>query len=154
MANTATALFVDRHAAHMAVEQLVQAGFPRDAISVAMSEDTHEREFAAAPRSDHSGVHPNRQAGVLGAIAAGLVVFAAPGTYALRVGGPLVTLLLRASGLVAALMTVGLTAHDARVVAEELSHGSIVIGVHATHDLVPVASQLLELSGGVALQAA
>jgi hypothetical protein len=153
MANTATALFLDRHAAHMAVEQLVQAGFPRDSISVAMSEDTHEREFGA-PRSDRSGVHPNRPAGVLGAIAAGLVVFAAPGTYALRVGGPLVTLLLRASGLVAALMTVGLTAHDARVVADELSHGSIVIGVHAGHDLVPVASQLLELSGGVALQAA
>ena len=55
MQTHATALFADRHSAHAAVEQLAQAGFPRDAIDLVMSEDTHEREFGSAS-PDRSGV--------------------------------------------------------------------------------------------------
>src|SRR5947209_7388092 len=96
MQTNATALFADRHAAHAAVEQLVQAGFPRDTISVVMSEDTHEREFGPL-ESERSGVRPARHAGVLGAIASGLVALVWPGGLALRAAGPLAPPLARAS---------------------------------------------------------
>jgi len=113
MPTHATALFGDRHAAHAALEQLVQAGFPRDAISVVMSESTHEREFAAAAtdRAESSGVRPARSAGILGAIVAGLVAIGYPCGLALRAGGPLLPTLLREAAqgaFLAALVAAGL----------------------------------------------
>jgi hypothetical protein len=157
MQTHATALFADRHAAHAAVEQLVQAGFPRDAISVVMTEDTHEREFGALG-SERSGVRPARHSGVLGAIVSGLVALASPGGLALRGAGPLVAALLRVGtpthALPAALTSAGLEEPAARFVDEGVRAGSIVVGVHASGDRVRLALQLLELSGGAALQAA
>ncbi len=152
MPTHATALFADRHSAHAAVEQLAQAGFPRDAISVAMSEDTHDREFGASS-SALSGVRP-RIAGVLGAIVGGLVVVGAPGGLALRAAGPVVTALLRAGALSAGLVALGLAEREARAVDEGLRGGSIVVGVQAAPDRLATAMQLLELSGGAGLRAA
>jgi len=150
----ATALFADRHSAHAAVEQLAQAGFGRDEVSIAMSEDTHEREFGSSP-STRSGIRPAPSSGgVLGAIVASLAVFRTPGGTALRVGGPLRRALLRAGALSLALFAVGMGEPEARAVREALLGGSIVVGVHASNDRVALAMQLLELSGGEALQAA
>ena len=150
----ATALFADRHSAHAAVEQLAQAGFARDEVSVAMSEATYEREFGTS-QSSGSGIRPAHSAGgVLTAIVAGLAVFATPGTTSLRVGGPLRRALLRGGALSAALVAVGMAEPEGRAVREALLQGSIVVGVHATRDRVALARQLLELSGGEALQAA
>lgn len=154
MAGHATALFADRHAAHAAVEQLVQAGFSRDSISVVMTEDTHEREFGV-PASDRSGAHATH--GVLGMIVAGLAVLVRPEGVALRGAGPLVGAILRAGEpgtLSVALVTAGLGEHEARFVDEGVRGGSIVVGVHAPSERVRLALQLLELTGGSALQAA
>jgi hypothetical protein len=150
----ATALFADRHSAHAAVEQLAQAGFARDEVSVAMSEDTHEREFGTLP-STRSGIRPAPSAGgVLSAIVAGLAVFATPGGAALRVSGPLRRALLRAGALSVALFAVGMAEPEAKAVRDGLLNGSIVVGVHASSDRVALARQLLELSGGESLRAA
>lgn len=153
MPTHATALFADRHAAHAAVEQLVQAGFPRDAISVVMSQETHEREFGAPP-SERSGVRPARHAGVLGTIVAGLVALVAHDGPAIRAAGPLVAALTRAGGaayaLSAALVGAGLPELEARFVDEGVRGGSIVVGVHASGERTKLALQLLELSGGSA----
>jgi len=150
----ATALFADRHSAHAAVEQLAQAGFARDEVSIAMSEDTHEREFGTS-QSVGSGIRQAHSAsGVLTAIVAGLAVFATPGGIAVRVGGPLRRALLRAGALSVALLAVGMAEPEARAAREALLNGSIVVGVHASRDRVALAMQLLELSGGEALQAA
>jgi hypothetical protein len=157
MPTHATALFADRHAAHAAVEQLVQAGFPRDAISVMMSEQTHEREFGAPP-SDRSGVRPARHTGVLGAIVAGVVALVAPDGPALRAAGPLVGALVRDGGtecaLPAALIGAGLPELEARFIHEGVRRGSIVVSVHASGDRSKLALQLLELSGGSAVRQA
>jgi hypothetical protein len=153
MAVHATALFADRHAAHVAVEQLVQAGFARDAISVVMSEDTHEREYGDA-RIDKSGVRPARYVGVLGTIVSGLVAHSASDGPRLRVGGPLVTALVQAGALMAALVAVGLAEQDAHAVHRGLRLGSIVVGVHGTGERARVAMKLLALAGGDCLQAA
>jgi len=150
----ATALFADRHSAHAAVEQLAQAGFARDEVSVAMSEDTHEREFGTL-QSMRSGVRPVHSAGgVLSAIVAGLAVFAAPGNAVLRVGGPLRRALLRAGALSVALLALGMAEPEVRALRQGLLNGSIVVGVHASSDRVALALQLLELAGGEAVQAA
>lgn len=151
----ATALFADRHAAHMAVEQLVQAGFPRDAISVVMTEDTHEREFGGPPSSDRSGVRPRQ--GVLATIVAGLAVLARAEGLVLRAAGPLMAATLRVGepcALSAALVAAGLAEHEARCFDEGVRGGSIALCVHAAGDRLGLARQLLELSGGAAPRAA
>jgi hypothetical protein len=151
----AVALFADRHAGHAAVEQLVQAGFTRDAISILMTEDTYEREFAA-PISDGASTRPNRT-GVLSAIVAGLAVLARPGGLALRAAGPLVAAMLEAGeawSLSAALVSAGLEEHEARLLDEGVRAGSIAVSVLAVTDRASLAQKLLELSGGLALQAA
>jgi hypothetical protein len=162
MQSYATALFSDRHAAHAAVEQLVQAGFPRDTISLVMSEDTHEREFHS-PTSEPSGLRstPRQQpwqAGVLGAIVASLVALASPGRAALRAAGPLVAAMVRSGeggpSLSNALVGAGLPEHAARRADRGVHTGAIVVGVSASGDRVRLAQQLLELSGGAGLRAA
>jgi hypothetical protein len=150
----AAALFADRHAAHMAVEQLVQAGFTRDAISVVMTEDTHEREFGAPP-SERSGMRLRQ--GVLSTIVAGLAVLARTEGLVLRAAGPLVGAILRAGepwALSAALVASGLGETEARSFDEGIRGGSIAVSVHASGDRVGLARQLLELSGGAAPHAA
>jgi len=148
----ATALFADRHSAHAAVDQLAQAGFARNEVSVAMSESTHEREFGGSPT--RSGIRPAPYAGVMGAIVASLAVYAAPGSVALRVGGPLLTTLLHAGALSVALLAVGMAERQALVVSDALAKGNIVVGVHASSERVTLAMQLLELAGGATLRAA
>ncbi len=145
----ATALFHDRHSAHAALEQLAQAGFARDEVSVAMSEDTHEREFGQSIL--RSGV---RYSGVLGAIVSGLTAFSESGATALRVGGPLTGVLVGGGALSLALPSLGLTEPEARALHDGLLDGSIVVGVHASNDRMGLAIQLLELAGGEAPKAA
>lgn len=162
MPTHATALFADRHAAHAAVEQLVQAGFPRDTISIMMLERTHEREFGGpqSETADTSGLRSTRPAGVLGAIVSGVVEVSQPGGPALRGAGPLAGALLRAppnataDAFTAALAAAGLADHEAQFLLHGVRNGSIAVGVHATGDRVRLATQLLELAGGAALQAA
>lgn len=157
MATQATAIFHDRHAAHAAIQQLVQAGFPRDAISVLMTETTHEREFGTAPSdADKSGIR-SRPDTVLAAILSGLVALRYRCGLSLRATGPLVGALLHhaAEGLfVAGLVASGLGAHQARLVDERVRQGEIVVGVHSGSDRTRLATQLLELSGGAAVDAA
>lgn len=151
----ATALFPDRHSTHVAVEQLVQAGFPKDSIGVAMSEDTHEREFGLAS-ADRSGVRITRAAGVLGTIVAGLVPIVTPGDEVLRVlrvGGPPVVAVMSAGNLHAALVALGLSEEEARDARARLHYGAIVVAVQAAAERLPLAMQLLELSGGAAPEA-
>jgi len=151
----ATALFADRHTAHSAVEQLVQAGFPRDVISVVMTEDTHEREFGEA-LSERSGVRPTRPNGVLGAIVAGLVSLTRSGGVIVRAAGPLVPAMLLADdgALLASLVGAGLEEHEASFVYDGLRAGWIAVGVQAEPEGTRLALQLLALSGGAALKAA
>ena len=150
----ATALFSDRHSAHAAVEQLAQAGFARDEVSIVMSEDTHEREFGSSP-SMRSGVRPAPSAnGILGALVASLAPLQGPGGTSLRVGGPLLDAMLRAGALSAALFSLGMAEPSVRALREGLLGGNIMVGVHASGERSSLAMQLLELAGGEALQAA
>lgn len=157
--NHAMALFSDRHAAHAAVEQLVQAGFARDAISVVMSERAHEREYGDDHAgADRSGVRPTHHAGVLGAIVATLVAFARPGALPLRAAGPLAAALVRSGrtreALRMALASAGIGTEAARFVERGLRKGDIAVDVQTNQERATLAQRLLELSGGEARRAA
>ncbi len=154
MAMHATAIFADRHSAHAAIEQLAQAGFARDAISVAMSEATHEHQFGVSRSGGAPRPRTARYEGVLGAIVAVLATVATPGEPVLRVGGPLVAALLRAGTLSIALLALGMAEPEAQAVRDGLREGGIVVGVRASGARVGLAKRLLELSGGMALRAA
>lgn len=152
----ATALFADRHTTHAALEQLAQAGFSRDAISLVMSEETHQRDFgdARAKHRKQSGVRRLGAGGVLGAIVPGLVVCTTPDGAPLRVSGPLQSALVRPSTLAAVLVALGMAEPAARAADARVRDGAIVVGVEGSKERADLALQLLELSGGSALQAA
>jgi hypothetical protein len=155
-----TALFADRHSVHAAVEQLVQAGFTRDAISVVMSENTHEREFGGSS-AERSGLR-SIPAGVLRGIISALVKLPPIGSgLALWGAGPLAGRMRRflegetRFALESAFVAGGLPQHEANFVSGGIRDGSLAVCVAATEDrLLHLAAQLLELSGGDALQAA
>jgi hypothetical protein len=152
------ARFADRLSTHAAVEQLVQAGFARDELSIAMSEATYDREFGAGSvrSSGVSGVTSLRTpnpGGILIALVAGVKVVEREGTT-LRVVGPLLDIVQRTPDLPAALGELGADAAEAGVIREGLLDGQIVVGVHAGDDRAALARQVLELTGGLATQAA
>jgi hypothetical protein len=140
MTTQVTALFDDRFSAHAAVEQLVQAGFARDELSLLMSESTYTREFALK-----SG-----NGGVLGALVAGLTALGP----SLMAAGPIVSVIATGGSLDSALATAGIPPHEAKEIAERLQKDGILAFVAATGDRAHLAGQLLELAGGRALMAA
>jgi hypothetical protein len=155
MPQHATALFADRHSTRAAVDQLAQAGFSRDSISVAMSQATHERQFGESGDRPLGVRAPSVwRDGLLGALVSSLTTVASPGEEPLRVGGPLAPWIIRAGALTRALVALGLGESDARAVRTGLRDGYIVVGVQASGDRANLAARLLELAGGFALQAA
>lgn len=151
-----TALFKDRLTAHSAVEQLVQAGFSRDELSVVMSQTTHSREFA--PSSSRGRLGSASPSGVLSAIVAeisGVTSF-----EGILAAGPISAALARLEGgalpgaLADELSFAGVPPIEARVAWARVSDGAILVGVVAHRERAQLAKELLALSGGEALQAA
>jgi hypothetical protein len=154
------AIFAHRHAVHAAIEQLVQAGFTRDAISLLMSESMHESQFGGES-SERSGVRTIPATGVLGAMASAMVKFPAPtADFVLCGSGPLAAGTRRVMDgkgvcvLEAALEAAGLAEDEANFIGRGLRYGSLALGVIVPHDRARLATQLLELSGGESLRAA
>jgi hypothetical protein len=154
MPQHATALFADRHSTRAAVEQLAQAGFARDSISVAMSQATHDRQFGESGRPSGVRTRSVWRDGLLGALVSSLTTVVSPGEGPLRVGGPLAPRIVLAGALSRALLALGLRESDARAVGAGLRDGYIVVGVQTEGDRANLAARLLELAGGVAPQAA
>jgi hypothetical protein len=157
MSKLISGIFHSRADAELAVEQLVDAGFPVQDTSLLMSETTRGREFAV----DKSNKVPEGAAtgatigGVLGAVAAGL---AAVGTLtvpglSLVAAGPIIAALsglgagAATGGLAGALIGLGIPEHEAKFYKDELSKGGILVGVYAHSDRQDVARKILEAAG-------
>jgi hypothetical protein len=160
MSTYVTALFADRHSLHAAVEQLVQSGFTRDAISVLMSESTHEREFgrSSAERLARRSIRRSR---VFRGLVSSLARLPLLGSGIVLWGvGSLVGTIRRAaereelSAMEATFAASGLHEREARFVSGGLRDGLLAVCVHTAEERRRLAAQLLELSGGEALQAA
>jgi hypothetical protein len=158
MAHLVTGLFENRATAEAAVEQLLDAGFSREDISVLMSDATRGREFgvAASTKAPEGATAGAAIGGTLGAIAAGLVaagIVAIP-VLGLAAAGPIIAALAgagaggAAGGVVGALVGAGIPEHEATMFSEELKAGSILLGVYTHDDRAKRAHEILEHVGG------
>ena len=158
MSKFVTAVYSDRNAAEAAVNRLIQTQVSPEDISILMSDGTQGRDFSVesnskAPEGAATGAAVG---GTLGAIAAGLVavgVVAAPG-IGLVAAGPVIAALSgagaggAAGGLVGALVGAGIPEHEAKVNAERLEHGDILVGVQVHDDRADDIEEALKASGG------
>lgn len=157
MSTLVSGLFMTRRAADDAVQDLLQAGYANDDISVLMSETTRGREFglqdsSKAPEGAATGATVG---GVLGAIAAGLVaagVLVIPGVNLVAAGPVLVALAglgagAAAGGLTGALIGLGIPEHEAKFYKEEIEKGGILVGVYSHEDRVKEARRILDEAG-------
>lgn len=157
MSTLVSGLFMTRRAADDAVQDLLQAGYASDDISVLMSETTRGREFgleesSKAPEGAATGATVG---GVLGAIAAGLVaagVLVIPGVNLVAAGPVLVGLAglgagAAAGGLTGALIGLGLPEHEAKFYKEEIERGGILVGVYSHEDRAKEARRILDEAG-------
>ena len=161
MAHLVTGLFNTKAGAELAADQLVEAGFSRDDISILMSDATRGREFAMttdskAPEGAATGAAIG---GVLGALAAGLVavgVIALPG-IGLVAAGPIIAALAgagaggAAGGLLGALVGAGIPEHEAKFFSEAIEKGGILVGVYTHDDRIAVAKDILDKAGATSV---
>ncbi|MEK6303801.1 MAG: hypothetical protein AABO41_24100 [Acidobacteriota bacterium] len=157
MAKLVTGLFKTRGVAENAVESLIHNGYPREDISLLMSDATRGREFALqmATKAPEGAATGATIGGAVGAIAAGLVVLGivvVPG-LALVAAGPIVATLAglgagaAAGGVAGALIGLGLPEHEAKFYNEAIEKGGILLGVYAHDDRAGQARKILEASG-------
>lgn len=156
MAKLVTGLFKTRSGAERAVDKLVNDGFPREDISLLMSDATRGREFALqmATKAPEGAATGATVGGALGAIAAGLVVLgviAIPGLVIVAAGPVIATLAglgagAAAGGLAGALIGLGIPEHEAKFYNEAIEKGGILLGVYAHDDRAGHARKILEAS--------
>jgi hypothetical protein len=157
MATLVTGLFKSRVNAERAIEDLNHYGYPRDDISLLLSDATRGREFglAMATKAPEGAATGATIGGVLGAVAAGLVaagVIVVPG-IGLMAAGPIVATLAglgagaAAGGVTGALIGVGIPEHEARFYNDEIERGGILLGVYAHDDRRDQAKKILEAAG-------
>jgi hypothetical protein len=157
MATLVTGLFKSRETAERAIEDLVHYGYPRDDISLLLSEATRGREFglSMATKAPEGAATGATIGGVVGAVAAGLValgVIVVPG-IALMAAGPVVATLAglgagaAAGGVTGALIGLGIPEHEAKFYNEEIEKGGILLGVYAHDDRRDQARKILEAAG-------
>lgn len=157
MAKLVTGLFKTRGGAESAVDSLIDNGFPREDISLLMSDATRGREFALqmATKAPEGAATGATIGGALGAIAASLVVMGIvviPG-LAIVAAGPIVATLAglgagaAAGGVAGALIGLGMPEHEAKFYNEAIEKGGILVGVYAHDDRANQARKILEASG-------
>jgi hypothetical protein len=162
MSKQVTATFKNRESARLAVEQLAREGFATEDISMLMSDMTRGREFGVVEKSKApEGVAAGGAiGGTLGAIIAGLSAVATvsvPG-LGLIAAGPLLAALTGAGagaavgGLAGGLIGLGLPEHEAKLHANAVESGSILVGVFAHDDRVARAREILRSTGGEHVQ--
>lgn len=154
-----TAIFHNRAAANVAIDELGRVGFSQSGISVLTTDETHAREFGISSRTKapEGAVTGAVAGGILGAILAGLFAVGSiviPGgtivtghIVAALVGGGVLGV---AGGLIGALIGHGIPEHEAKLVGDRPDATSILLGVQAEGDAkaTKTAKQILRDTGG------
>ncbi len=154
MSENVTAIFETHRDAGVAIDRLVENGFPQDDISLLVSESHHGEHFAVVAKSKApEGVAAGATlGGTLGAIAAGVAAvgtLAIPGVGVLATG-PLVAAAAGlaagggAGGLVGGLIGLGIPEHEAKLFEEEVKKGGILVGVKAEKGREDLAKGILQ----------
>jgi hypothetical protein len=144
MSKTVVALYKHLANAHQAVDELIDAGFEREAISLALADhEGRHVEVVAGPDDEDRGEGIADGAmigGALGGIAGllfGLAAFTIPGLGPLVMAGPIYTAVMGAGigglggGLLGALAQIGVPQDEAAYYAEGLRRGYALLAVTA-----------------------
>jgi hypothetical protein len=149
----------------LAIDRLLEAGFARDDISALSADPTLPgRKFGVdvkskAPEGAAVGAATG---GVLGAAAAALVAIGAiavPG-LGLVAAGPVLAALAgagaggAAGGLIGAVAGMGVPEHEAKMFADEIESGGVLVGVNAHDDRIDLAKRCLDVGGAHAVHTA
>lgn len=152
-----TGIFATRPDAIQAIEALEKRGFLDSEISLLMSDSVGEefkiKDSSKMPEGLAAGATAG---GVIGALIAGLT---AVGTIAtgggLLIAGPLVAILAGGGagagigGVIGGLVGAGMTEYEAKLFAEELEDGKILVAVHcASDERKDIAEEIFETTGG------
>jgi hypothetical protein len=158
MSKAVTAVYKDRDSARLAVDRLLEAGFSRDDISALTADASLPgRQFGVDTRSKapEGAAVGAATGGVLGAAAAALVALGAiaiPG-LGLVAAGPVMAALAgagaggAAGGIIGGIAGMGVPEHEARMFADEVKAGGVLVGVNAHDDRVDLAKRCLGIGG-------
>ena len=158
MSKAVTAVYKDRDSARLAIDRLLEAGFSRDDISALTADASLPgRQFGVDTRSKapKGAAVGAATGGILGAAAAALIAIGAiavPG-LGLVAAGPVLAALAgagaggAAGGILGAIAGMGVPEHEARMFADEVKAGGVLVGVNAHDDRVDLAKQCLGIGG-------
>jgi hypothetical protein len=157
MSKLITGIFPTRSGADRAMQDLMDAGFRTEEISVLQPETNVGSEFnveknTKAPEGAATGAAIG---GAVGAVAMGLAAVATvaiPG-MAIVAAGPIIAALTglgagaAAGGLTGALIGLGIPEHEAKLYHEKMGAGGVLVGVDADGDRAGAAKRILDSAG-------
>ena len=148
----AYALFDSPEALDCALKGLDEIGVTLDDISILMSEDTHEEDFAAldATKTAEGAATGTIVGGFMGAVLGGLVAIgsAMTGGIGLLVMGPALTL-AAAGGLIGGFIGHGMPEAEAKFLLDEVAQGKVLLAAHVdeNHDVSSIRRVLQACKG-------
>jgi hypothetical protein len=152
-------IYTSEEQAERAVDSLVAAGYPSDAISVLLPDSTSTKDFAhvketKAPEGATAGVTAGGVAGGALGVLAGLGALAIPGIGPLVAAGPIMAGLAglgvggAVGGLVGALVGMGIPEYEAKRYEGHVKGGGILLSVHCdTSEQIARVKDLLKGTG-------
>ena len=154
MAKTIVGLFDTFTEAQDAVQELVNAGFSRDTISIAANNAAGEYPQATTTSEEWSGTATGAATGAtiggIGGLLVGLGALAIPGIGPVVAAGPLIAALTGAGigavagGLIGALTDIGVPEEEAGYYAEGVRRGGTLVTINAEESRVNKAIDILE----------
>jgi Heat induced stress protein YflT domain len=158
--NTAVfGIYRNRSQAESAVDQLIEAGFRTEDISVLLAENVGTKDFAhekhtKAPEGTATGAAAGGVVGGTLGLLAGIGALAIPGLGPFIAAGPIMALLAGAGaggvvgGLVGALVGMGIPEYEAKRYEGRIKEGGILMSVHCDDsDWTKKAKVLLQQTG-------
>lgn len=151
---TVLGLFKSPDQAHEAMNTLEPLGYDPGDISLVASQEAYEREelvnFIAGEKLHEESVRAGKLGGIAGAVLAGATAVTAmvSGGASLLIAGPLVAVLSGAGGLLGSLLGTGFTEEEAKSMDDAITHGDIMVIVHAENrHLAHLAREALQNKG-------
>ena len=152
-------IYANRSAAELAVDQLNQAGFTNDDISVLLSDTRSSEQFAhqkstKAPEGATTGATAGGAIGGTLGLLAGIGMLAIPGVGPLIAAGPIMAALAglgvggAVGGVIGALVGMGIPEYEAKRYEGRIKDGGILLSVHCdTSEEITRAKDLLKQTG-------
>lgn len=162
MTKTVIGTYADMDTAVSVVNDLVNAGFNRNSISIIANDA--DKQYSTHINDDVAGDDTAKGAGFgaaiggLGGLLLGLGALAIPGIGPIIAAGPIAAALAGAGigavtgGMIGALIDLGIPEESAHVYAESVRRGNVLVAAQVADDRVSDASRLMERQGLVDIE--